>query len=283
MFLRPSGSVPLSSHTVSTWSQLCARFFSIRLWPPYIWYWFTPRKKSQTQTSNLQVPSLTQVIAHKLLESWGYEGLKIHAERVSEFYREKRDVFQAAMVKYLDGCAEWVRPEAGLFFWCVVGFSSACLLWLPWSEPLCSHLIVPLLPSLSLCLRSFIDKLIGLSSICPVVITSKLVTRNLPFEPLHLKRASLRFPVRCFYRMGTRQRMFVLLLVWVLRRMCMRDWRDWGWLLMRLGGCELLWGDWYEIFMNMYGLRDWLIEGWNSHVGYKYVLRWFSVTRYWRW
>ena len=85
-------------------------------------------KKLQTQTSNLQVPSLTQVIVHKLLESWGYEGLRTHAERVSEFYRGKRDVFQAAMVKYLDGCAEWVRPEAGLFFWCVVGFWSTCFL-----------------------------------------------------------------------------------------------------------------------------------------------------------
>ncbi|KAJ3562192.1 hypothetical protein NP233_g9731 [Leucocoprinus birnbaumii] len=72
--------------------------------------------EKHTATSNLQVSSLTQVIAAKLLDSWGYEGYKTHTERVSEFYREKRDVFQAAMVKYLDGYAEWVKPEAGMFF-----------------------------------------------------------------------------------------------------------------------------------------------------------------------
>jgi len=109
MFLRPSGRVPLSSHTFCSQLSDTVPIFE---------------KKSQTQMSNLQVSSLTQVIAHKLLESWGYEGFRVHAERVSEFYREKRDVFQAAMVRYLDGRAEWVRPEAGLFFWCVIGFWS---------------------------------------------------------------------------------------------------------------------------------------------------------------
>lgn len=116
----------------------------------------------------------------------------MHAERVSEFYRERRDVFQTAMVKYLDGCAEWVRPEAGLFFWCVIGFFSG-----PFGL-LCddkSHIYI------------------GLSSICPLKTTSMLVTRNLPFGPLHLRRGSLRFLARCSYRMGTRRRMSVLLLV----------------------------------------------------------------------
>ncbi|KAF5359362.1 hypothetical protein D9756_003592 [Leucocoprinus leucothites] len=70
-----------------------------------------------TATSNLQVSSLTQVIAAKLLVSWGYDGFKTHTERVSEFYREKRDVFQAAMKQYMDEYAEWVKPEAGMFFW----------------------------------------------------------------------------------------------------------------------------------------------------------------------
>ncbi|XP_006459625.1 hypothetical protein AGABI2DRAFT_201971 [Agaricus bisporus var. bisporus H97] len=70
-----------------------------------------------TATSNLQVSSLTQVIAYRLLESWGYQGFKAHADRVALFYKEKRDVFQAAMKKYLDGYAEWVVPEAGMFFW----------------------------------------------------------------------------------------------------------------------------------------------------------------------
>ncbi|KAF9553975.1 PLP-dependent transferase [Agrocybe pediades] len=70
-----------------------------------------------TATSNLQTSSLTQAIAYKLLDSWGYEGFKTHTERVSEFYRQKRDVFESAMKKHLTGLAEWSSPEAGMFFW----------------------------------------------------------------------------------------------------------------------------------------------------------------------
>ncbi|KAF5359770.1 hypothetical protein D9756_003589 [Leucocoprinus leucothites] len=73
--------------------------------------------EKHTESSDLQASSLAQVIAIKLLDSWGYGGFKLHTERTSEFYREKRDVFQVAMMKYLDGYAEWVKPEAGLFFW----------------------------------------------------------------------------------------------------------------------------------------------------------------------
>lgn len=73
----------------------------------------------QTATTNLQTSSLTQAIAFKLLEAWGYAGFKKHAETVSAFYRVKRDVFQRAMVTHLSGLAEWTPPEAGMFFWSV--------------------------------------------------------------------------------------------------------------------------------------------------------------------
>ncbi|KAF9463949.1 pyridoxal phosphate-dependent transferase [Collybia nuda] len=72
---------------------------------------------SHTATSNLQVSSLTQMIVFKLLDSWGYTGFKAHVERVSEFYRGKRDVFERAMHTHLAGLAEWSTPEAGMFFW----------------------------------------------------------------------------------------------------------------------------------------------------------------------
>ena len=36
---------------------------------------------------------------------------------VSDFYRAKRDVFEAAMHRHLDGLAQWDTPEAGMFFW----------------------------------------------------------------------------------------------------------------------------------------------------------------------
>ncbi|KAI0367823.1 PLP-dependent transferase [Pilatotrama ljubarskyi] len=68
-----------------------------------------------TMTSNLQPPTLTQVLALRLLREWGYDGLRAHVDRVAQFYHTKRDVFEALMRKYLDGLAEWDTPEAGMF------------------------------------------------------------------------------------------------------------------------------------------------------------------------
>ncbi|KAJ2932506.1 hypothetical protein H1R20_g4580, partial [Candolleomyces eurysporus] len=60
---------------------------------------------------------LFTAIATTLLNAWGYDGFAAHTERVAEFYREKRDIFENAMKKHLKGLAEWVTPEAGMFFW----------------------------------------------------------------------------------------------------------------------------------------------------------------------
>ena len=38
---------------------------------------------------------------------------------MSQFYREKRDLFERYMKKYPDGLAQWDTPEAGMFFWFV--------------------------------------------------------------------------------------------------------------------------------------------------------------------
>ncbi|KAI0635984.1 PLP-dependent transferase [Trametes polyzona] len=70
-----------------------------------------------TMTSNLQPPTLTQVLTLRLLKEWGYAGLRAHVERVAQFYHAKRDAFEALMRKHLDGLAEWATPEAGMFFW----------------------------------------------------------------------------------------------------------------------------------------------------------------------
>ncbi|PSR72348.1 hypothetical protein PHLCEN_2v11796 [Hermanssonia centrifuga] len=67
--------------------------------------------------ANLQPNSLAQVIALSIFSRWGYKGFSEHTERVSEFYRKKRDVFQAAMERHLAGIAEWTVPEAGMFMW----------------------------------------------------------------------------------------------------------------------------------------------------------------------
>ncbi|KAJ7796750.1 PLP-dependent transferase [Mycena olivaceomarginata] len=70
-----------------------------------------------TACANLQPASLTQVIAHALLAAWGINGFLAHTRGVSDFYRTKRDVFEAAMQRHLNGLAEWVQPQSGLFFW----------------------------------------------------------------------------------------------------------------------------------------------------------------------
>ncbi|CCM06418.1 uncharacterized protein FIBRA_08679 [Fibroporia radiculosa] len=70
-----------------------------------------------TAVANLQTSSLTQSITFALLDSWGYDGFMMHTRAVSQFYREKRDVFESAMKRHLEALAEWTRPEAGMFFW----------------------------------------------------------------------------------------------------------------------------------------------------------------------
>ncbi|EPQ56597.1 PLP-dependent transferase [Gloeophyllum trabeum ATCC 11539] len=72
---------------------------------------------SHTATSNLHPSSLTQMVAYTLLSSWGYDTLMLHSAHVSGFYKAKRDVFERAMRKHLDGLAEWTPPEAGMFYW----------------------------------------------------------------------------------------------------------------------------------------------------------------------
>ena len=52
-----------------------------------------------------------------LLEYWGTEGFMQHCSNVASFYRKKRDMFEAAAKKHLDGVADWVTPVAGMFLY----------------------------------------------------------------------------------------------------------------------------------------------------------------------
>ncbi|KAH9174168.1 hypothetical protein EDB89DRAFT_2067819 [Lactarius sanguifluus] len=45
------------------------------------------------------------------------DGFLAHVRKVADFYRAKRDMFEAAMRLHLHGPAEWNAPEAGMFFW----------------------------------------------------------------------------------------------------------------------------------------------------------------------
>jgi len=70
-----------------------------------------------TAIANLQSSSFSQAIILTLLRSWGRQGFLAHTHKVAEFYRAKRDVFEAAMRRHLFDIAEWNTPEAGMFFW----------------------------------------------------------------------------------------------------------------------------------------------------------------------
>ena len=71
----------------------------------------------QTAIANLQASSFAQAVVLTLLRTWGRDGFLVHTRRVADFYRAKRDVFEAAMRRHLHGLAEWNTPEAGMFFW----------------------------------------------------------------------------------------------------------------------------------------------------------------------
>jgi len=71
-----------------------------------------------TAILNFQPSSLSQAVVFALLDAWGYETFIKHTVvTISAFYRSKRDVFEAAMRRHLDGLAEWTAPEAGMFYW----------------------------------------------------------------------------------------------------------------------------------------------------------------------
>ncbi|KAJ7253440.1 PLP-dependent transferase [Mycena rebaudengoi] len=79
---------------------------------------------AHTAISNLQTSSLSQMVTLRLLEGWAYEGFHRHVDGVAAFYRGRRDVFEGAMRRYLGAeseggrvLAEWVMPEAGMFYW----------------------------------------------------------------------------------------------------------------------------------------------------------------------
>ncbi|KAI0790026.1 PLP-dependent transferase [Abortiporus biennis] len=70
-----------------------------------------------SSTANLQPSSLSQIVALSILKRWGLSGFLKHGDTVAEFYKQKRDKFEAAMKKHLSGLAEWDTPKAGMFFW----------------------------------------------------------------------------------------------------------------------------------------------------------------------
>lgn len=45
------------------------------------------------------------------------QGFKENCRTVSQFYKERRDVFEAALNKHLGGMIEYTSPVSGMFLW----------------------------------------------------------------------------------------------------------------------------------------------------------------------
>ncbi|KAG0299179.1 hypothetical protein BGZ97_003835, partial [Linnemannia gamsii] len=70
-----------------------------------------------TQTANLQPSSVAQAITYTLVDSWGHQGFYEHTLKVAAFYKQRCQLFCSFARKHLEGLAEWVEPDAGMFVW----------------------------------------------------------------------------------------------------------------------------------------------------------------------
>lgn len=69
------------------------------------------------QVSVLHASSLSQVIAHELLNQWGIQGFMNHVEEIEAFYLRRRDIMLEAANKHLNGLCQWNIPAGGMFLW----------------------------------------------------------------------------------------------------------------------------------------------------------------------
>ncbi|CAG8574289.1 2080_t:CDS:2, partial [Ambispora gerdemannii] len=70
-----------------------------------------------SQSTNLTPSFITQAIIYALLKNWKIPGFLIHVDKVTAFYKEKRDIFVKYADQYLRDVAQWSIPEAGMFVW----------------------------------------------------------------------------------------------------------------------------------------------------------------------
>ncbi|KAJ3274095.1 hypothetical protein HDV01_003588 [Terramyces sp. JEL0728] len=67
--------------------------------------------------TDIHPSGLSQQIIYSILNSWGIDGFVQHTRQITEYYKQRRDIFQKALQKHLAGLATWNLPDAGLFFW----------------------------------------------------------------------------------------------------------------------------------------------------------------------
>ncbi|KAJ3117172.1 hypothetical protein HDU96_007725 [Phlyctochytrium bullatum] len=70
-----------------------------------------------SQATLLHTSGVSQMVTYHVLNRWGHEGFRVHADQVATFYADKAKVFLEAAKKHLTGLAEWTEPTAGMFVW----------------------------------------------------------------------------------------------------------------------------------------------------------------------
>eukprot|EP00937_MAST-01D_sp_MAST-1D-sp2_P006379 g6379.t1 len=87
------------------------------------------RMTMHIQATTLHTSGVSQILVQKLLERWedhnkaGYaavepsRGFERHVQKVTAFYRARRDHFLECAERHLAGAAEWTTPSAGMFSW----------------------------------------------------------------------------------------------------------------------------------------------------------------------
>ena len=66
----------------------------------------------------LHTSAISQKLISDILKSWQSENLfNQHIEKVSQFYKDQRDIFHKHATSLLGNLAEWNLPTAGMFFW----------------------------------------------------------------------------------------------------------------------------------------------------------------------
>jgi kynurenine/2-aminoadipate aminotransferase len=69
------------------------------------------------QASALQASGVTQMLVAATLQEWGADGWRAHIDRVSHFYKARRDYFVGLCEQHLTGLATWAVPQGGMFLW----------------------------------------------------------------------------------------------------------------------------------------------------------------------
>ncbi len=67
------------------------------------------------ETADLQTGTLGQMLVERLLRSGAYA---LHAQRVREAYRARRDAMQESLHEHARDWASWSLPRGGSYFWC---------------------------------------------------------------------------------------------------------------------------------------------------------------------